>query len=704
MSMSATKYPLVFRPLRIGPVEVRNRVYMPPHGLGALTVGGAHGSLYPSDQWAHYFAERAANGVGLIIHSNQILPRVRLAGPIYEESIPAYSAVAAMVHKHGARIFSQLHHVDRHNNPWDTSGGLVPMLAPTERQRWGTHSSVREINRQEISLLLEAYRRCARNLTEAGYDGIEIHASHGTIHEQFLSPYFNKRSDEYGGDEAGRLRLLAETIQAVRAEMRPDMAMGLRLNVDQLVPGGLTIDDTRGILARLIELRLIDFADLDIALEPQQQYNMTNSFLMPPLYVAGFVKKVRSVGKDKIAILGLGGRITSIAQAEQLLVEDAMDMVGIVRGLLAEPEMLKNAMEDHEERNRVCIAHNYCIGGSISPLFGCMINPASGREGRWGISTFTPATNRCKVTIVGGGPAGLEAARVAALRGHDVTVFEQRKSLGGQLNLWAATPQRELLRTTVDWYVARLAELGVHVRLGAMATASSVLAEKPDAILISAGARYQSGGDSAFAHGAIPGAQRASVLTPEQILEHGARPTGRVLILDEQRDHSGPALAELLARSGASVEIMSSSHSVLGESVFRGGMQYQVIPILRDLGIALTPEHYIKEIGEGEVIIYDVMTSRESRRGVDWVVLLTMRTSQGRDLEHELLGTAQQVYAIGDAAAPRGLFEAVYDGQRFARLIGEPDAPRTTGEALFTPVPDDAIQRSAATLLELAVP
>lgn len=700
--MSA-RYPHVFMPLTIGPVEVKNRIYMPPHGLGSLTVGGAHGSLYPSNEWAHYFAERAANGVGLIIHSNQVLPRVRLASPIYEGSVPAYRAIANLVHENGAKIFSQLHHVDRHNNPWDTNGGLVPMLAPTERQRWGTSTSVREISKDEIGLLLQAYRRSARNLNEAEYDGIELHASHGTIHEQFLSPYFNKRDDEYGRDEEGRLRLLVETIEAMRDEMRPDMALGLRLNVDQMVPGGLTTEDSTRILERLIELGLIDFADLDIALEPQQQYNMTNSFLMPPLYVAGFVKKVRPAGKDKIAILGLGGRVTSLGQAEKLLADDAMDMVGIVRGLLAEPELIKNAMAGHEERNRICIAHNYCIAGSISPTFGCMINPASGREGRWGLRTFTPASQARKVVVVGAGPSGLEAARVAALRGHQVTVLEQRKSVGGQLSLWASTPQREILRTTVDWYAGRLAELGVEVRTGVTATASRVLAEQPHAVLVAAGARYHPRGDSAFAHGALPGADRANVFTPEQILEEGARPSGRVLILDELRDHAGPAIAELLARSGAQVEIISSNHLVLGESMFRGGMQFQVIPILRALGVQMTAEHYIKEIGDGRVTLFDVMTNTESVREIDAVVLLTMRNSLGLVLERELIGKVPQVYAIGDAAAPRGLYEAVYDGQRFARLVGEPDVPSTTGEAIFSPVPDDAIQRSAETLLKLAV-
>jgi 2,4-dienoyl-CoA reductase-like NADH-dependent reductase (Old Yellow Enzyme family) len=212
------RYPNVLSPITIGPVQVRNRVY--------------------------------AAGVGLIVHSLSVPPRVRLAGPLYESSIPAFRAIAERVHQHGTKLFAQLHYVDRHSNPWDSTGGMVPTYGPTERQRWGTHSSVREIDRDEIAMLIGYYRRCARNLAEAGYDGIEVHTTHGTIHEQFLSPYFNMRTDEYGGDEEGRMRLLIETIEAVRAASRADMAIGLRLNVYELTPGGLTTDDTAGILVK----------------------------------------------------------------------------------------------------------------------------------------------------------------------------------------------------------------------------------------------------------------------------------------------------------------------------------------------------------------------------------------------------------------------------------------------------------------------
>lgn len=697
----SSRYPHVFSPIKIGPVDVRNRVYMPPHGLLALVAGGPHGSLVPSDQMAEYFAERAENGVGLLFHSLTAPPRVRMSCALYEESIPAFRAVADMVHRHGAKIMAQLHYVDRHSNPWDSVGGMAPTFGPSERQRWGTPDSVREISRDEIQRLLDYHARCARNLAEAGYDGIEIHTSHGTLHEQFLSPYFNRRTDEYGGDWAGRLRFLVETLQTVTSASGSDMAIGLRLNVDELIPRALTIDDTRRVIEELADRRLIHFADLDIAVEPQQQHNMTNSFLMPPLYVAGFVSQVREAGRGKIVMMGLGGRIINIAQAEQLLADDAMDMVGVVRELLAEPELLKNAQEGHEERSRVCVAHNFCIARTSSPLFGCLINPASGREGRWGVKTFTPAERPGKVVVVGGGPAGLEAARVAALRGHSVVLLEERAAVGGQLNLWASTPRRDVLRSTVEWYRGRLAELGVTVGTGISATLAEVLAEHPDTVMIATGSRYDAGGDSAFLHGAIPGSDGAMVFTPEQILEGGERPTGRVLILDEQRNHAGPAIAELLARAGAQVEIVCSAELVLGEWVHYGGLEHQIIPTLHELGIKLTPEHYIGQIGAGRVTLFHTMTEREQMREVDAVVLLTMRRAQGRALERELIGKVEQVYSIGDAAAPRGLFEAVYDGQRFGRLAGESNAPRTTSEALFSPVPDDAMQRSAASLLQL---
>jgi 2,4-dienoyl-CoA reductase (NADPH2) len=247
-----------------------------------------------------------------------------------------------------------------------------------------------------------------------------------------------------------------------------------------------------------------------------------------------------------------------------------------------------------------------------------------------------------------------------------------------------------------------MSELGVEVRTGMEATPTSVLAEQPDAVIVATGSRYHAGGDSAFAHGPIPGSDRDLVFTPEQILEGGARPHGRVLILDEQRDHAGPAIAELLASAGSSVELVSSGSTVLGEWTYRAQMHFQLIPILRQLGIRMTAEHYIREIGERKVTLFHVLTNEEEVRDVDAVVLLTSRVSQGRSLERELKGKVPRVYSVGDAAAPRSFLDATYDGQRFARLIGEPGAPRTTGEAIFSDVPDEAIQRSAATLLQPA--
>ena len=699
------KYPRVFSPMRIGPVEVSNRIYMPPHGLLPLTVGGPHASLVPSDQWGHYFAERAAGGVGLIVHSLSVPPRPRQASPLYSEAMPAYQVVADMVHRHGTKLFAQLMYLNRTSNPWEGTGGMVPTLGPTERQRLGTHSSVREISPAEIGMLIDQYRQCARNLSAVGYDGIEIHATHGTIHEQFLSPYFNKRTDGYGGDDHGRMRLLIETIEAVRAVSRPDMAMGLRLNVDEMIPGALTTDDTQRILRKLIERELIHFADLDVGVEPQQNWAVATNFLVPELFVSTHVRKVRAAGKGRIAMMAVGGRVTTLAQAEKLLSEDAVDMVGIVRGLLAEPELVKNAVQGHEERSRVCVAHNFCFTQSAATGgFGCVINPASGREGLWGVRTFTRAPSVRRVVVIGGGPAGLEAARVAALRGHEVILFEQRERLGGQVELWASTPGRQILRTTVSWYARRLADMRVLVYTGVTATTTSVMAEAPDAVIVAAGSHYDAAGHSAFSHDAIIGAERPNVYTPERILEDGVRPRGRVLILDELRDHAGPAIAQLLAEAGARVEIVSSADRVLGErDTIHFAMSYQLVPILDRLGVVRTPEHYIKEIGDNSITLQHAITGVERSGPVDAVVLITARLSQGRTLERELEGKVDQLYAVGDAAAPRSYLDATYDGQRFARLIGEPDAPRTTGEAIFSVVPEDAIQRSSATLLEGAL-
>lgn len=692
--MSAAAYPHVFSPIKIGPVEIENRFYFPPHG-NSLSSGGV-----PSNYFAHYYAERAAGGCGLLIQSLPVLPtKIGRQCPYYAETVPSFRAVADLIHENGAKIFGQLHYWWGSGGQWEPYSPAKPVLGASAYQRFDHYSVTHELSLKEIRHLISAYRQCARHLALAGYDGVEFHISHGILPEHFLSPYWNRRSDEYGGTLEGRMRFIIEGLQALREGAGPELAVGIRFNCDEMLPGGWTQDDAREILRELASRQLIDFADLDIAVEPNQFPLGMPNYFMPKQSNAGFVESVRdAVGS--LPVLSALGRITSVAEAEQAIAAGVCDLVGSARGLIAEPELVKNAREGREEESRICIACNWCTTASKIGAFGCAINPASGRELRWGVKSFS-SSGKSKVVVVGGGPGGLEAARVAAKNGHSVVLMERKERVGGQLNLLASLPGRGTFNDAVTWWSRQLHELGVDVRTRVDATPEMILAERPVAVVVATGATYANDGESGFISQAIPGAQGNRIYTPERILEKGEHPKGRVVVLDDEGLNTGVGIAELLAAEGADVEFVTRWMQPMENGVYTFEFVF-IIPRLKQLGVKLSTQTYVKEISDNSVTLFDVFTNDERVvESVDAVVLSTMRRPQAT-LGKSLDGKVDQLFLIGDALAPRGFPDAIFEGHMFARYVGDENGPKDFADVYFARLHDDVNQKPARSLHDLA--
>lgn len=677
------RYPHVFSPIKLGPVEVPNRFYFPPHGV-ALAVG-----TKPSNDFVAYSAARVRDGgAGLVVNSLTVhdRPSVSRACPYPPQNVPAFRAMADGVHAAGGRIFGEL-------LMWWGVGGFWQPLSPpapsftasaVQYELATLTRSTHEMSRAEIRAMVAAYGQSTANLRAAGYDGVMLHAAHGALLEHFVSPYFNRRTDEYGGSRANRMRFLIECLEVAHDAADGKIAVGMRFNCDELLPGGYDTAEAREILGEICASGLVDFVDLDIAVEPQQLHlGMPPVFVEPRVYEP-YVQAVRPATGD-VPVLSVLGRLTSIAEAETALASGVCDMVGAARALIAEPELVKNARIGQEDRSRTCIACNWCMAARTEGAQGCAINPASYRERHWGVGTFTPAPEQTKVVVVGAGPAGLEAARVSALRGHHVVLMEARDVLGGALRLWASLPAREWYLKAVEWWQRELERLGVEIRCGTSATGSDVLAEAPGAVIVATGARYSPTGRSAFLDADIPGHDRDFVHRPEDVLIRGIRPEGSVVLLDGEGLNTGGGVAELLATHGARVTYLTPGFAPASASLVANHDFNFVVSRIKRAGVNLVPTTYIRRIDNHQVVAYDVFTDQETIfDDVSAVVLATAREPVSQ-LARDLDGHVAQLFAIGDAAAVRPWAAAAFEGQKFARCIGEPGAPTSLGEAYFGP-------------------
>lgn len=647
-------FPHLLSPLSIGRITVRNRAFSSAHGTGF----GGNGML--TERHIEYHRARARGGIGLIVIEATSIDDSPIGAGVSganlrntsDAVLPLYRRIAEAVHAEGAKIFCLLSHSGR-NTVMGSQGQppLAPSAIPMDRTRDIPH----ELEREEIAAIVAAFAAAARRCRDGGLDGVELSFTHGNLVQQFLSPASNKREDEYGGSAENRLRLAREVLQAVRAAVGPDFTFGIRYSAAELIADGYGLEDGIGFARQMVEWGALDFLDVSAGTNSSMWSRSFHypTIATPPRPLVPLARAIRAAVRVPVFCIG---KLADPAEAEAILAAGDADMVGMTRAHIAEPAIIRKLTEGRSDDIRTCIYCNEsCFGrqqrvGDIT----CVYNPRTGREHIW--PALERAAQKRRVVVVGGGPAGLEAARVAARRGHAVELHERGPALGGQVLALARTPHRHVYLRIIEWLTAQVAKQGVDVQLDSELDAEQVLAREPDAVVLATGA--------ADTMPDVPGAALPHVVTARQVLA-GANLGKRVVIGDWDGRHMGTSVAELLAERGHEVTVVTSAFYV--------GMDIDLLtwrPLyerLMNLGVRMQPMEELSAIGETGVTVarlnhtsYDVPADS---------VVLCSRGRADRSLYRHLLDRVPVLKTIGDAWAPRQLEQAIFEGARAGREI-----------------------------------
>ncbi|WP_309083956.1 FAD-dependent oxidoreductase [Chelativorans sp.] len=641
-------------PLKLRGATLRNRIMSTGHDTTLPTAALVNDALIA------YQEARARGGAGLIIvqvagvhetarYTNHILMASN------DECIPGYRRLADAVHAHGTTIFGQLFHPGREIT--EAQGGLLAVAyAPSEVPNERYHVMPRPLSQRLIREIVSCYGDAARRLHQAGLDGVEIVASHGYLPAQFLSPRVNVRTDMYGGSLENRLRFTREVLADVRAKTSEDFVVGLRISGGELDQQGITSGEALEAICSLESE--IDYIHVVAGTSASSggAVHIVPPMSIPNAYLAPFSATV----KARVSIpVFVTGRINQPQDANAIIASGQADVCGMTRALICDPEMPRKVVEQRLEDIRACIACNQaCIGHfhKGAPI-SCIQHPVTGRELIYG--NMPRAQEPKRVMVVGGGPAGMKAAAVAAERGHDVTLFEAGSRLGGQALLAQLLPDRMEFGGLVTNLERELAISQVRIRRNTAVDRSVVDEHSPDAIIVATGARPY--------HPPLEGGGSLKIVDAWDVLTGKADVAGSIVVADWRCDWIGIGMAVRFARNGNRVQL-----------AVNGTMPGETIPLyvrdqsnaeLRRLGVKVIP--YARLYGYDDATVYLQDTVNDDPiilEEVDALVLCTghRAVSELADLLEDYPG---EVHVIGDSLAPRTAEEAIYDGLRVAAAI-----------------------------------
>lgn len=662
-------YEMLMSSIDVGPITLRNRVLMGAHftmfaeGNERFGEPGFYGK-----RMGEYVADRASGGVGAVIvgqasvHPTSAYQMPNNAQTWTEEAIPHFADLTAPVHEHGAKALIQLNHI-----------GSVSHGPSSKLPTWGPspitafYETTKPMEKSEIREVVDYFARSADNAARGGFDGIEVQAAHGYLLHQFLSPYYNRRTDEYGGSLENRMRLTRDILESVRSAVSDrGVAVGLRLVGADSLPEAISTDEAAEMASIFESAGLVDFLNISTGVSGVGMVQTNYAPHGGAIFAAAAIKK--AVSSTPVFAVQ---RILTPEEAESVLQKGEADAITLVRALIADPEWVNKAASGRAETIRLCTGSNQsCLGNMMQAWpIGCVQNPAVGKEAELGLATFTKAPRSKRVVVVGGGPAGLEAAWVAAARGHRVTLLEKSGQLGGRVRLAQLLPGREELRHFADWRAAECERQGVDIRLEAPATRETVLDLDPEAIVIATGGRATVTGSSYYHPMPVPGSEASWVLDHEEALKRatgGGQLGMRILILDAVGHIEGIGLGELLASQGRDVTVVTSLPAPIALDFETSAV---ALPRCVQAGARWQPNTVLGAIGDHAATLVDALSGQtREETDLDNIVIRTHGLPVD-DLYWELKDDVPEVIRVGDALVVRYCDRAIFDGHKAGRSI-----------------------------------